>query len=152
MQRFINCQSGICRLQWRGKGSLSSWSLALRAGVLRRAVSHSARPMLRNATSSVSVGRSPCTTARTAPPKRSGNQYSNGSCLARIWLQAARAVQPNHKRFVNSNANGLLLTHVWLQAARAVRPNHSLNRTHCSVPSFGLKKPSPNASPPQRAG
>ena len=152
MQRYINCQSGICRLQWRGKGSLSSWSLALRAGVLRRAVSHSARPMLRNATSSVTAGRSTCTNARTVPPKRSGNQNSNGSCLARIWLQAARAVQSNRKRIVNSNANGLLLTHVWLQAARAVRPNHSLNRTHCRVPPFGLKKPSPNASPPQRAG
>ena len=35
---------------------------------------------------------------------------------------------------------------------KAVRPNLSLNRTHCSVPSFGLKKPSPNASPPQWAG
>ena len=152
MHRFINCQSGICRLQWRGKGSLSSWSLALRAGLLRRAVSHTARPMLCNAISSFPGGRSTCTTARTAPPKRSGNQYSNGSCLARIWLQAACAVQPNHKRFVNSNANGLLPTHVWLQAARAVRPNHSLNRTHCSVPSFGLKKPSPNANTPQWAG
>ena len=35
---------------------------------------------------------------------------------------------------------------------KAVRPNLSLNRTHCSVPSFGLKKPSPNASPPQWTG
>ena len=33
-----------------------------------------------------------------------------------------------------------------------VLANQSLNRTHCSVPSFGLKKPSPNASPPQWAG
>ena len=30
--------------------------------------------------------------------------------------------------------------------------NRSLNRTHCSVPSFGLEKPSPNANTPQRAG
>ena len=30
--------------------------------------------------------------------------------------------------------------------------NRSLNRTHCSVPSFGLKKLSPNADTPQRAG
>ena len=35
---------------------------------------------------------------------------------------------------------------------QAVTPNHSLNRTHCGGPSFGLKKPSPNASPPQWAG
>ena len=31
----------------------------------------------------------------------------------------------------------------------AVPPNHSLNRTHCGVPPFGLKKPSPNTGPPQ---
>ena len=37
-------------------------------------------------------------------------------------------------------------------AARRVLANHSLNRTHCSVPSFGLEKPSPNANTPQRAG
>ena len=34
----------------------------------------------------------------------------------------------------------------------AVLANPSLNRTHCSVPSFGLEKPSPNANTPQRAG
>ena len=34
----------------------------------------------------------------------------------------------------------------------SVLANPSLNRTHCSVPSFGLEKPSPNASPPQWAG
>ena len=44
----------------------------------------------------------------------------------------------------------------WRPITRAnylsVLANPSLNRTHCSVPSFGLKKPSPNASPPQWAG
>ena len=30
--------------------------------------------------------------------------------------------------------------------------NHSVNRTHCGGPPFGLKRPNPNASPPQRAG
>ena len=34
----------------------------------------------------------------------------------------------------------------------AVLANQSLNRTHCGVPPFGLQKPSPNASTPQRAG
>jgi len=33
-----------------------------------------------------------------------------------------------------------------------VTANHSLNRTHCSVPPFGLEKPSPNANTPQWAG
>ena len=35
---------------------------------------------------------------------------------------------------------------------RSVMPNPSLNRTHCGRPTFGLKKPSPNASLPQWAG
>ena len=38
------------------------------------------------------------------------------------------------------------------QAFFAVLANPSLNRTHCSVPSFGLENPSPNASTPQWAG
>ena len=38
------------------------------------------------------------------------------------------------------------------QCLLAVLANPSLNRTHCGVPPFGLKKPSPNASPPQWAG
>ena len=33
-----------------------------------------------------------------------------------------------------------------------VMANTSLNRTHCSVPPFGLKKPSPNANTLQWAG
>ena len=45
---------------------------------------------------------------------------------------------------------------LWRPLTRAnyltVLANQSLNRTHCSVPSFGREKPSPNASPPQRAG
>ena len=44
----------------------------------------------------------------------------------------------------------------WCPLTRAnylsVLANQSLNRTHCSVPSFGLENPSPNASPPQWAG
>ena len=31
----------------------------------------------------------------------------------------------------------------------AVLPNRALNRTYCGGPAFGLKKPSPNTSPPQ---
>ena len=51
------------QLQQRQRGQVhqASFWLALRAGVLRRAVSHTARPMLRFATSSVTVGRSICT-------------------------------------------------------------------------------------------
>ena len=38
---------------------------------------------------------------------------------------------------------------VAITAIRAVWPNLSLNRTYCGGPVFGLKKPSPNTSPPQ---
>ena len=38
------------------------------------------------------------------------------------------------------------------QCLLAVLANPSLNRTHCGVPPFWLKNPSPNASPPQWAG
>ena len=37
-------------------------------------------------------------------------------------------------------------------AQSPVGPNRALNRTHCGRPSFGLKKPSPNATLPQWAG
>ena len=91
---------------------------------------------------------------RNPTSKRSGNHNLNGSCLTRIWPQVACAVRPHTKRSENSNsnANGLFPTHIYPQPACAVWPNPSLNRTHCSVPPFGLKKPSPNASPPQWAG
>ena len=46
------------QLSWLLQKSHSSSWLALCAGVLRRAVSHPARPSFRNATSSVSAGRS----------------------------------------------------------------------------------------------
>ena len=38
------------------------------------------------------------------------------------------------------------------QTIRGVWPNPAFNRTHCGVPAFGLLKPSPNTSPPQRSG
>ena len=124
-QRFINFHSTTCRLLWRGKGSLSSWSLALRAGVLRRAVSHTARPHF--AVCHFIGWRGPLKLDR----------------LSEIHRPSAPVTQIQM---------ALVLLAFGFKAARAVRPNHSLNRTHCSVPSFGLKKPSPNASPPQWAG
>ena len=48
---------------WYWQKSHASSRLALRAGVLRRAVSHPAPPILRSAASSVSVGRSTGSTA-----------------------------------------------------------------------------------------
>ena len=38
---------------------------------------------------------------------------------------------------------------VAVTSIQSVWPNHSVNRTYCGGPAFGLKKPSPNTSPPQ---
>ena len=101
----------------------SCW-LALRAGVLRRAVSSWVRPLLQHGTSSVSVGRLPLRPPLPACPPR--------SCA--------------FARPVCSSQTG------WVSTLPPVRPNRSLNRTHCGVPPFGLENPSPNAATPQRSG
>ncbi len=83
----------------------SSWSLALRAGVLRRAVCSSVRPLLRLRTSSVSVGRMPLRSALVLQAPR--------PCAFVSWVlkfQVARAC-----------------------TRPSVRPNRSLNRTHCGM-------------------
>ena len=142
-----------------------SW-LALRAAALRRAVSSpSAAPKrgdgrfpkdigvriaqstwkcgARNIVTSSSDGRrsTPKKCEALTAPSRNCKQlkasalqlHPKGSCcIARAtqvqWVKAFRAT------------------------AGAVLANRSLNRTHCSRPPFGLKKPSPNASPPQWPG
>ena len=84
--------------------------LALRAGVLRRAVSQSARPMLHRALARslqaahlrAAIGKSQCSS--TAAP-----------CFSQVVAQL-------------HNSSFRI----------AVQPNHSLNRTHCGGPAFGL--------------
>ena len=100
-----------------------SW-LALRAGVLRRAVSSWVRPLLQHRTSSVSVGRMPLRPTLPAYPPRSC-AFASPVCSSQVGRFSALA---------------------------PVRPNRSLNRTHCGVPPFGLENPSPNAATPQRSG
>ena len=58
--------------------------------------------------------------------------------LCKLWCRP-KALKPRWRPFTRANYLSVLA-------------NPSLNRTHCSVPSFGLEKPSPNASPPQWAG
>ena len=95
----------------------SSW-WALRAGVLRRAVSHSARPRLRCATSSVTVGRSEfAPQQRALPAKCFGGSHE--CCPQLVVIQ--------------------------LQSARRVWPNHTFNRTLRGVPSLGQNS-SPNSA------
>ena len=86
-----------------------SW-LALRASVLRRAVSQSARPFR---TLHLHGQRGPLFFLRTAIRK--------GQCSS-----AAPYFNPVVAQLHNSSF------------ASAVQPNHSLNRTHCGGPSFGL--------------
>ena len=109
---------------WRFiRHQVTRW-LALRAGVLRRAVSSWVRPLLQHRTSSVSVGRMPLRPALLPLAAR--------SCAF------ARPVR--------------LYKGGWVSTLPPVRPNRSLNRTHCGVPPFGLENPSPNAATPQRSG
>jgi hypothetical protein len=102
----------------------ASWWLALRASLLRRAVSSWVRPLLQHSTSSVSVGRMPLRPALLP--------FAARSCAF------ARPVR--------------LYKGGWVSTLLPVRPNRSLNRTHCGVPPFGLENPSPNAATPQRSG
>ena len=58
--------------------------------------------------------------------------------LCNLWCRL-KVLKPRWRAFTRANYLSVLA-------------NQSLNRTHCSVPSFGLEKPSPNASTPQWAG
>ena len=110
--------------RFRGGDLYGRRGLALRAGVLRRAVSSWVRPLLHHSTSSVSVGRMPF-----------------GPALVPLPASSCARGRP-----VRSPKGG------WVCTLPPVRPNRSLNRTHCGVPPFGLENPSPNAATPQRSG
>ena len=81
-----------------------SW-LALRAGVLRRAVSSWVRPLLHLGTCSVSVGRMPL---RSSP-------WAKASSSCALVLPACLAIA------------------VQVGSRPQMRPNRSLNRTHCGM-------------------
>ena len=70
--------------------------------------------------------------------KRHHSGVSALASLYNLWCRL-KALKPRWRPFTRANY-------------RSVLANQSLNRTHCSVPSFGLEKPSPNASTPQWAG
>ena len=95
----------VCSPCQLGNSALSCGWLALRAGVLRRAVSSWVRPLLHRGTCSVSVGRMPL---RSSPwPK------APSSCAVVLPARLAIGVQ------VGSRPQ--------------MRPNRSLNRTHCGM-------------------
>ena len=123
----------LCTQQWPAKAASSSCWLALRAGVLRRAVSRTTRPMLHRRPPSVTVGREAL-------------QHLRGVHIKAGLRMFGSVFNPKSLRSANSLGNAIL------HRAKTLRPNHSLNRTHCGVPSFGLEKPSPNAVTPQRSG
>ena len=81
-----------------------SW-LALRAGVLRRAVSSWVRPLLHRGTCSVSVGHMPL---RSSP-------WAKASSSCAVVLPACLAIA------------------VQVGSRPQMRPNRSLNRTHCGM-------------------
>ena len=83
---------------------------------------------------------------RSSDPKVGQNQNREGhhsgvnalASLCNLWFRL-KALKPRWRAFTRASYLSVLA-------------NQSLNRTHCSVPSFGLEKPSPNASTPQWAG
>ena len=97
---FLAC--GSCQL---ANAALSCGWLALRAGVLRRAVSSSVRPLLHRGTCSVSVGHMPL---RSSP-------WAKASSSCAVVLPACLAIA------------------VQVGSRPQMRPNRSLNRTHCGM-------------------
>ena len=95
----------VCSPCQLGNSALSCGWLALRAGVLRRAVSSWVRPLLHLGTCSVSVGRMPL---RSTPWSKAPS-----SCAVVLPARLAIAVK------VGSRPQ--------------MRPNRSLNRTHCGM-------------------
>ena len=97
-----------------------------------------------------------CTNGR----KRQSSQPSNSGRASQFRAPTANT-STKAKRKV-THRGGCVFRELQVQCKRVLAStlclvakalaNPSLNRTHCGVPSFGLEKPSPNASPPQRAG
>ena len=103
------------RNQWHhARAASSSSRLALRASVLRRAVSLATRPMLRCWPSSVTVGRD-------ALQHHRSSQSVAGLCMSSSKL-CPKSLQ------CSTSSRGANLPH-----AKTLRPNHSLNRTHCGM-------------------
>ena len=146
------------------KNKGSSLPMALRAVATERAVSFTNTALRRGETSSGSGSvvellqsefASKCGAGyiesfdaenRSSDPKIKQSQnrerhHSGVNALAslcNLWCRL-KALKPRWRPFTRANYLSVLA-------------NQSLNRTHCSVPSFGLEKPSPNASTPQWAG
>ena len=95
----------VCSPCQLGNSALSCGWLALRAGVLRRAVSSWVRPLLHRGTCSVSVGRMPL---RSSP-------WAKASSSCALVLPACLAIA------------------VQVGSRPQMRPNRSLNRTHCGM-------------------
>ena len=95
----------VCSPCQLGNSALSCGWLALRAGVLRRAVSSSVRPLLHRGTCSVSVGHMPL---RSSP-------WAKASSSCAVVLPACLAIA------------------VQVDSRPQMRPNRSLNRTHCGM-------------------
>ena len=146
------------------KNKGSSLSLALRAVATERAVSFTNTALTRGETRSgagpvVEILKyqfaSKCGAGyfesidagnRTADPKVGQSQnrerhHSGVNVLASLCNLQCRlkVLKPRWRPFTRANCLSVLA-------------NQSLNRTHCSVPPFGLEKPSPNANTPQWAG
>ena len=154
----------MCATVTNTKSKGSSLPMALRAAATERAVSFTNTALRRGETRSgagavveileYEVGSNCRATyiesfdaeSRSSDPKVGQSQnrerhHSGVNALAslcKLWCRL-KALKPRWRACTRANYGSVLA-------------NPSLNRTHCSVPSFGLLKPSPNANTPQRAG
>ncbi len=111
-----SCKGAIplCNQQRSAKATSTSWWLALRAGVLRRAVSSTTRPILHQRSASVTVGREAL-------------QHLRG-VHTRVGLRVLGSMfNPKSLRYATSLGKAIL------HHTNTLRPNHSLNRTHCGM-------------------
>ena len=104
----------LCLQQRPSRAASSSCWLALRAGVLRRAVSRTTRPILHRRPPSVTVGREALQHLRGVHAKADLRVF--GSVF-------------NPKSLRSATSLGKAILH----RAKTLRPNHSLNRTHCGM-------------------
>ena len=146
------------------KNKGSSLPMSLRAVATERAVSFTNTVLRRGKTRS---GADPVVEIlKSEFVSKCGAKYIE-SLDVEINLSDSRVGQSENREWHHSGVNALAsLCNLWCRLKElkprwrpitranyfSVLANPSLNRTHCSVPPFGLEKPSPNASTPQWAG
>ena len=167
--RFCSQSTATLRRRFQVGSSLALRAVAHGAKSVQSVVAHSASkhapaptPVITAKVFSIAVGgktrqQAPCSFApnRQLTYRLRTRQKSRLAPFASVLRSKTRpAVKGNAWQSLLSAPTkvSIILGAGTSQCLLRVLANQSLNRTHCGVPPFGLKKPSPNASPPQWAG